>query len=71
MVLPTSTIAMGKGKVAKGKVTKPAKKGMDVKGNVHKTKTKAMHGAVHAMKKVKQHKQWACLCPMVKRRRMQ
>ena len=52
MMLPTSTIAMGKGKVAKGMVTKPAKKGMDVDGNVHKTKTKAMHGTVHAMKKV-------------------
>ena len=52
MMLPTSTIAMGKGKVAKGMVTKPAKKGMDVDGYVHKTKTKAMHGTVHDMKKV-------------------
>ena len=38
MVLPTSTLTMGKGNVAKGRVTKPAKKGMDVKGHVHNTK---------------------------------
>ena len=56
MVLPTpTTLAMGKGKVAQGKVTKPAKKGMDVKGNVHKTKTKAMHGTVHVMNIVKKN----------------
>ena len=70
MVLPISTIAMGKAKVAKGKVTKLANNGMDASWNVHKTKTKAMHGTVHDMKKVKKNP-WACLCPMVKRRRMQ
>ena len=53
LVLPTPTLAMGKGKVAKGKVTKPANKGMYVKGNAHNTKTKAMHGTAHAMKHVK------------------
>ena len=60
MVLPTSTTGMGKGKVAKGKVTKPAKKGMDVKGNVHKTNTKATHGTAHAMKNVKKTSGQAC-----------
>jgi len=46
-------LAMGKGEVAKGKDAKPAKKDMDVKDNVQKTKTKAMHATAHAMKKVK------------------
>ena len=60
MVLPTPTIAMDKGKVANGKVTKPANKGMDVKGKVHKTKTKAMPGTVHAMTNVKKNGGHAC-----------
>jgi hypothetical protein len=49
----TPTLAMGKGKVAKGKVAKPAKKDMDAKDTVHNMKTKAMHATVHAMKKVR------------------
>ena len=68
MVLATPTLAMGKGKVAKGKVTKPAKKDMDVKGKEHKLATKSMNGSVHVMKKSQENKQWACLCPMVRRR---
>ena len=67
-VVAIPTLAMGKGKVAKGKVAKPANNDMDVKCNVHKMKTKAVHATVHAMKKVKKTKQWACLCPMVRRR---
>ena len=51
-VVATPTLAMGKGKVAKGNVAKPAKKGMDVKDNVHNMKTKAMHATVHDMRKV-------------------
>jgi hypothetical protein len=51
-VVAIPTLAMGKGNVAKGKVAKPAKTVMNVKGNVHKMKTKAMHATVHAMKKV-------------------
>ena len=66
-VVAIPTLAVGKGKVAKGKVAKPANKDMDVKGNVRKMNTKAMHATVHAMQHVKN--QWACLCPMVRRRR--
>ena len=63
-VLPTPTLAMGKGKVAKGNVTKLANKDMDVKGHVHNMKTKALHATAHVMNNVKNN-QWACLCPMV------
>ena len=59
-VVATPTLAMGKGKVAKGKVAKPAKKDMDVKDNVPNMKTKAMHATVHAMKKVKKTSGHAC-----------
>jgi hypothetical protein len=52
-VVATPTLAMGKGKIAKGKVAKPAKKDMHVKDNVHNMKTKAMHVTMHAMKNVK------------------
>ena len=68
----TPTLAMGKGQVAKGKVSKLANKGMDVKGKEHKLNTKSMHGTAHVMKKVINNKtvgkQWACLCPVVRRR---
>ena len=53
MVVAIPTLAMGKGKVAQGKVTKPANNDMDVKGNVHNMKTKAMHATAHAMNNVK------------------
>ena len=69
-VVAIPNLAMGKGRVAaKGKVAKPAKTDMAVKGNVHKIKTKAMHDTVHAMQKVKN--QWACLRPRVRERRSQ
>ena len=69
-VVATPTLAMGKGKVAKGKVAKPAKKDMDVKNTVHTMKTKATHATAHAMYNVKKN-QWARLCPTVRRRRSQ
>ncbi len=62
MVLATPTIAMGKGKVAKGKVTKLAKNDMDVKGNVHKLKNKSMHATMHVMKKVKKKTTVGMIC---------
>ena len=60
MVIPTPTLALGNGNVAKGKVTKLANKDMYVKGKTHKLKTKSMHGTVHVMKKVKQTNGHAC-----------
>ena len=59
-VVATPTLAMGMGKVAKGKVAKPAKKDMDVKDNVHNMKTKAMHATVHDMLNVKKPSGHAC-----------
>ena len=47
---------MGKGKVVKGKVAKPANNDMDVKDNVHNMKANATHATMHAMKKVKNNK---------------
>ena len=60
-VLATTTLAMGNGKVAKGKVTKLAKKDMYVKGNEHKLKTKTIHVTVHVMNKVKKSSGHACV----------
>ena len=59
-VVATPTLAMGKGKVDKGKVAKPAKTDMAVKDNVHNMKTTAMHATVHAMQKVKKTSGHAC-----------
>ena len=69
-VVASATLAMGQGKVAKGMVAKPAKNDMYRKDNVHNTQTNAMHATSHAMNDVKTN-QWACLCPMVRRRRGQ
>ena len=60
-VVGIPNLAMGKGRVvAKGKVAKPAKTSMAVKGNVDKSKTKAWHATVHVMKKVKTTRGHAC-----------
>ena len=52
--VPFPTLALGKVKVAKGNVAKPANTDMYVKDNVHNCKTTAMHATVHAMKRVNQ-----------------
>ena len=66
-VVAIPTLAMGNGRVAKGKDAKPAKKDMYVKGKGHKLKTKSMHGTMH-VRKSHDRKQWACLCPMARGR---
>ena len=56
-VVAIPTLAVGKGKVANGNVAKPAKKDMDVKGNVqNEDKFNACHKACH---EDCQEKQWA------------
>ena len=59
-VVAIPTLAIGKGKVAKGKVAKPAKNDMDVEDNVHNMKTNAMHATVHAIKHAKTTSGHAC-----------
>ena len=54
------TLAMGKGRVAKGKVAKSAKEDMGVKGNVHKSRAKAAHATAHATTKVNKTSGHAC-----------
>ena len=57
-IKPRLAIAMGKGRVAKGKVAKSAKEDMGVTGKVRTSKAKAVHTTVHAMKKINKNK-WA------------
>ena len=59
-VVASPTLAIGKSKVAKGKVAKSAKEDMAVKGKVHKSKAKAVHAKVHAMHKVMKNSWHAC-----------
>ena len=48
------TLAIGKSRVAKGKVAKSAKEDMVVKGKERKSKAKAAHATVHAVNNVMQ-----------------